>query len=160
MIDILPQIAHNYIAQAAFWGWFTAQAIKFVWQLVRHGKFRPERLVGSGGFPSSHTSFVIATTTAIYLKNGVSDLFILSLVFSIVVMYDASGVRRQAGRQAQILNQIVEYFSKRNIPVILKDREIVLKELLGHTPVEVFGGLVLGILIAYIQYFYVYNGVI
>ena len=64
MIDILPQIAHNYIAQAAFWGWFTAQAIKFVWQLLRHGKFRPERLVGSGGFPSSHTSFVIATTTA------------------------------------------------------------------------------------------------
>ena len=61
MIDILPQIAHNYIAQAAFWGWFTAQAIKFVWQLVRHGKFRPERLVGSGGFPSSHTPFVIAT---------------------------------------------------------------------------------------------------
>ena len=160
MIDILPQIAHNYIAQAAFWGWFTAQAIKFVWQLVRHGKFRPERLVGSGGFPSSHTSFVIATTTAIYLKNGASDLFILSLVFSIVVMYDASGVRRQAGRQAQILNQIVEYFSKRNIPVILKDREIALKELLGHTPVEVFGGLVLGNLIAYIQYFYVYNGVI
>mgnify|MGYP000556986467 CR=1 FL=1 len=160
MIDILPQIAHNYIAQAAFWGWFTAQAIKFVWQLVRHGKFRPERLVGSGGFPSSHTSFVIATTTAIYLKSGASDLFILSLVFSIVVMYDASGVRRQAGRQAQILNQIVEYFSKRNIPVILKDREIALKELLGHTPVEVFGGLVLGILIAYIQYFYVYNGVI
>ena len=160
MIDILPQIAHNYIAQAAFWGWFTAQAIKFVWQLLRHGKFRPERLVGSGGFPSSHTSFVIATTTAIYLKNGVTDLFILSLVFSIVVMYDASGVRRQAGRQAQILNQIVEYFSKRNIPVILKDREIALKELLGHTPVEVFGGLVLGILIAYIQYFYVYNGVI
>ena len=160
MIDILPQIAHNYIAQAAFWGWFTAQTIKFVWQLVRHGKFRPERLVGSGGFPSSHTSFVIATTTAIYLKNGASDLFILSLVFSIVVMYDASGVRRQAGRQAQILNQIVEYFSKRNIPVILKDREIALKELLGHTPVEVFGGLVLGILIAYIQYFYVYNGVI
>ena len=113
MIDILPQIAHNYIAQAAFWGWFTAQAIKFVWQLLKHGKFRPERLVGSGGFPSSHTSFVIATTTAIYLKNGASDLFILSLVFSIVVMYYASGVRLEAGRQAQILNQIVDYFTKK-----------------------------------------------
>ena len=160
MIDILPQIAHNYIAQAAFWGWFTAQAIKFVWQLLRHGKFRPERLVGSGGFPSSHTSFIIATTTAIYLKNGVTDLFILSLVFSIVVMYDASGVRRQAGRQAQILNQIVEYFSKRNIPVILKDREIALKELLGHTPIEVFGGLILGILVAFIQFYCIYHGVI
>jgi uncharacterized protein len=94
------------------------------------------------------------------LKYGITDIFVVALVFSIVVMYDASGVRRQAGRQAQILNQIVEYFSKRNIPVILKDREIALKELLGHTPVEVFGGLVLGILIAYIQYFYVYNGVI
>ena len=67
-------------------------------------------------------------------------------------MYDASGVRRQAGRQAQILNQIVEYFSKRNIPVILKGREIALKELLGHTPVEVFGGLVLGLSLIHISY--------
>ena len=104
---------------------------------------------------------MISTTAALYLKNdGITDIFVVALVFSIVVMYDASGVRREAGRQAKILNQIVEYFSKRNIPVILKDREIALKELLGHTPVEVFGGLVLGILIAYIQYFFVYNGVI
>ena len=144
MIDILPQIAHNYIAQAAFWGWFTAQAIKFVWQLLRHGKFRPERLVGSGGFPSSHTSFVIATTTAIYLKNGVTD---------------PSGVRLEAGRQAQILNQIVDYFTKKNIPVVITRKE-ALKELLGHTPIEVFGGLILGILVAFIQFYCIYHGVI
>ena len=75
-------------------------------------------------------------------------------------MYHSSAVRPKPRPQPQIINQIVEYLSKRNIPVILKDREIALKELLGHTPVEVFGGLVLGILIAYIQYFYVYNGVI
>ncbi len=76
-------------------------------------------------------------------------------------MYDASGVRRQAGRQAQILKpKLWSILVNEIIPVILKDREIALKELLGHTPVEVFGGLVLGILIAYIQYFYVYNGVI
>lgn len=160
MIDILLQTAHNYIAQAAFGGWFSAQAIKFIWQLVRFRRLRFERLVGSGGFPSSHTSFVIATTTAIFLKNGgVSDLFVLSLVFSIVVMYDASGVRLEAGRQAQILNQIVDYFLKRNIPVVITRKE-ALKELLGHTPVEVFGGLILGILVAYIQFYYVYNGVI
>ena len=151
MYHIFEEICHNYIAQAAFWGWFSAQAIKFLWQLIRYRTLRLERLVGSGGFPSSHTSFVISTTTALYFKIN---------VFSIVVMYDASGVRREAGRQAQILNQIVEYFSKRNIPVILKGREIALKELLGHTPIEVFGGLILGILVAYIQYFYVYNGVI
>ena len=122
MIDILPQIAHNYIAQAAFWGWFTAQAIKFVWQLLRHGKFRPERLVGSGGFPSSHTSL-------------------------------------EAGRQAQILNQIVDYFTKKNIPVVITRKE-ALKELLGHTPIEVFGGLILGILVAFIQFYCIYHGVI
>ena len=154
MYHIFEEICHNYIAQAAFWGWFSAQAIKFLWQLIRYRTLRLERLVGSGGFPSSHTSFVISTTTALYFKNnGITDLFVVALVFSIVVMYDASGVRREAGRQAQILNQIVEYFSKRNIPVALK-------ELLGHTPIEVFGGLILGILVAYIQYFYVYNGVI
>ena len=154
MYHIFEEICHNYIAQAAFWGWFSAQAIKFLWQLIRYRTLRLERLVGSGGFPSSHTSFVISTTTALYFKNnGITDLFVVALVFSIVVMYDASGVRREAGRQAQILNQIVEYFSKRNIP-------IALKELLGHTPIEVFGGLILGILVAYIQYFYVYNGVI
>lgn len=161
MYHIFEEICYNYIAQAAFWGWFSAQAIKFLWQLIRYRTLRLERLVGSGGFPSSHTSFVISTTTALYFKNnGITDLFVVALVFSIVVMYDASGVRREAGRQAQILNQIVEYFSKRNIPVILKGREIALKELLGHTPIEVFGGLILGILVAYIQYFYVYNGVI
>ena len=120
MYHILEEICHNYIAQAAFWGWFSAQAIKFLWQLVRYRTLRFERLVGSGGFPSSHTSFVISTTAALYFKNnGITDIFVVALVFS-----------------------------------------IALKELLGHTPVEVFGGLVLGILIAYIQYFYVYNGVI
>lgn len=159
MIDILQQIGNNYIAQAAFWGWFSAQAIKFLWQLLRYKRLRFERLIGSGGFPSSHTSFVIATTTSIYLKTGASDLFVLSLVFSIVVMYDASGVRLEAGRQAQILNQIIEYFEKKNIPVVIKSNE-ALKELLGHTPIEVFGGLILGVLIAYIQFYCIYKGVL
>ncbi|WP_251422314.1 divergent PAP2 family protein [Veillonella agrestimuris] len=158
MIQIVEEISQNYIAQAAFLGWFSAQAIKFLWQLIRHGQFRLERLIGSGGFPSSHTSFVISTTTALYLKNGVTDIFIVALVFSIVVMYDASGVRLEAGRQAQMINQIIDYFVKRNIPVVLKDRQFALKELLGHTPIEVFGGLILGIIVACIQYFYIYNG--
>lgn len=161
MYQILEELCQNYIAQAAFWGWFSAQAIKFLWQLIRYRTLRLERLVGSGGFPSSHTSFVISTTTALYLKhNGVTDLFIVALVFSIVVMYDASGVRLEAGKQAQIINEIVDYFTKKNIPVILGTREKALKELLGHTPIEVFGGLILGIIVACIQYFYIYNGVV
>ena len=160
MYHILEEICHNYIAQAAFWGWFSAQAIKFLWQLVRYRTLRFERLVGSGGFPSSHTSFVISTTAALYFKNnGITDIFVVALVFSIVVMYDASGVRLEAGRQAQILNQIVDYFTKKNIPVVITRKE-ALKELLGHTPIEVFGGLILGILVACIQFYYIYNGVI
>ena len=121
---------------------------------------RFERLVGSGGFPSSHTSFVISTTAALYFKNnGITDIFVVALVFSIVVMYDASGVRLEAGRQAQILNQIVDYFTKKNIPVVITRKE-ALKELLGHTPIEVFGGLILGILVAFIQFYCIYHGVI
>lgn len=159
MWQVIYELSQNYIAQAAFWGWLAAQTIKFLWQLLRYRTLRVERLVGPGGFPSSHTSFVISTTTALYLEHGgVTDIFIVALVFSIVVMYDASGVRREAGRQAQVLNQIVEYFEKKNIPVILKGREMVLKELLGHTPIEVLGGLILGIIVAYIQFYYVYNG--
>lgn len=83
MYHILEEICHNYIAQAAFWGWFSAQAIKFLWQLVRYRTLRFERLVGSGGFPSSHTSFVISTTAALYFKNnGITDIFVVALVFS------------------------------------------------------------------------------
>ena len=73
-------------------------------------------------------------------------------------MYDASGVRREAGKQAQILNQLIHYFKNKQIPVRLDGA--TLKELLGHTPFEVFGGLMLGILIACIQYFVVYGGAI
>ena len=70
-----------YIAQAAFWGWFSAQAIKFLWQFVRYRTLHFERLVGSGGFPSSHTSFVISTTAALYFKNnGITDIFVVALV--------------------------------------------------------------------------------
>ena len=161
IVETWQAISHNYIAQAAFWGWFAAQALKFIIVLVKDGVFRLERFVVAGGFPSSHTSFVISTTTALYLKNGPqSDLFIVSLIFSIVVIYDASGVRLEAGRQARILNQIVEYFTQQNIPVTLGSPGHTLKELLGHTPFEVFGGFILGIIIAYIQYYYVYNGVV
>lgn len=161
MLDVLQGIMHNYIAQAAFWGWFSAQLIKFLVVVVRHRTLRLERLVGSGGFPSSHTSFIISTTTAIYLKEGASsDLFILAIVMSCIVMYDATGVRRESGKQAEVLNQIISYFTKRGIPVTLKSHEQTLKELLGHTPIEVLGGVVLGIFIAWFQYTYLYQGLV
>ncbi|WP_298705142.1 divergent PAP2 family protein [uncultured Veillonella sp.] len=152
-MNFLNEIFSNYIAQAALWGWFIAQAIKFVIVLLQAKRFQWERLVGSGGFPSSHTSLVIALTTALGYKHGLgSDLFVIALVFSLIVMYDASGVRREAGRQAQILNQLLTHFKSRDIPVYMESGRM-LKELLGHTPFEVFGGAILGYIVASVMYY-------
>lgn len=154
--DAVTPLLQSYVAQSAALAWFIAQLMKLVIELLRHGNLRWERMVGSGGFPSSHTSLVIALTTAIGLHQGTdSDLFVTSLIFSLVVMYDASGVRREAGRQAQILNQLMEHFRQRNITVHEGSRS--LKELLGHTPFEVFGGVILGIAVAFMLY-YGYQG--
>lgn len=142
----------NEVFKAAFWSWFIAQAYKFIFNLVRYRQIRWERLIGSGGFPSSHTAFVIAATTMVGLRQGLdADLFAVCLVFSLIVMYDASGVRREAGRQAQIINQLLSHLSKRNISVGVDVP--LLKELLGHTPFEVFGGVLLGLAVALYRYF-------
>jgi acid phosphatase family membrane protein YuiD len=94
-----------------------------------------------GGMPSSHTAMVMGLTTSIGRFNGVtSPLFAVALIFSFVVMYDAAGVRRAAGRQAALLNRLVEdLFSQRGV------KEEQLRELLGHTPVEVLAGAALGV---------------
>ena len=147
-MNLLADIFSGYLAQTAALSWFLAQLMKFLIEFVRNDAIRWERMVGSGGFPSSHTSLVIGMSTAIGLTHGFSsDLFVISLVFSLVIMYDASGVRLETGRQAQVLNQIIDYFEKKNITVH-RGGQIILKELLGHTPFEVFGGFVLGVLVA------------
>lgn len=158
-MDLLISFTNNYIAQAAFFGWFSAQVIKFIIVLCYHHTLQWERLVGPGGFPSSHTSFVVATTAALGIKNGIhSDIFALAIVVSCIVMYDASSVRLETGKQAQVLNQIMAYFRDKAIPVHLNGH--ALKELLGHTPIEVMGGLILGIIVAFIQYYCFYDGVL
>lgn len=152
-MQFLNQLFSNYIAISAFWGWFLAQALKFVIVLWQIRRLQWERLIGSGGFPSSHTSLVVALSTATAYEHGpTSDLFVICLTFSLIVMYDASGVRREAGRQAQILNQLMEHFKTRNIPVHIEGGQM-LKELLGHTPFEVFGGAILGYAVASIIYY-------
>ncbi len=151
--EILFQIFHNYIFQTAFWGWFIAQFLKFIIEIIRQDTFNWERLVGSGGFPSSHTSLVISMTTSIGLHRGIdSDLFALSLVFSLIVMYDASGIRREAGRQAQILNKLMNNLATKDLSLANEGK--LLKELVGHTPFEVFGGVMLGILVGFVMYYY------
>lgn len=142
-------LLENKILICAILGWFIAQALKVVFVLIQEKKFDMRRFVGSGGMPSSHSSFVLALTTAVAFEEGLnSALFAVCVVFSFIVMYDAAGVRRAAGKQAEILNSIIENFWQDN-PKVTGER---LKELLGHTPKQVFVGAILGILISVIMY--------
>ena len=123
--------------------WFVVQTIKVIVEIAKNKKLDIKRWWGSGGMPSSHSAFVCSLATAIGLTEGMdSAIFALSICFATVVMYDASGVRRAAGKQAKILNQLIESEGK-NINVQEK-----LIELLGHTPLEVYVGAVIGITLA------------
>jgi acid phosphatase family membrane protein YuiD len=134
----------NEILCVTLLSWFIAQTLKVVFTLIKDKKLKIYRFVGSGGMPSSHSSLVMGLSTAIGLKNGWdSTEYAISLAFALITMYDASGVRRAVGKQAIILNKIIEDRHK-NKPI----EEKRLKELIGHTPVEVFAGALLGILIA------------
>lgn len=129
--------------------WFTAQVIKVITSLIQDKRFDFRRLVGSGGMPSSHASFVTSLAVSVGIIEGFSSTdFAICTVFALVVMYDAAGVRRAAGQQARILNKLLEDFEKSDFSQSDKH----LKELLGHTPKEVFVGALLGIAIALLRH--------
>ena len=139
-------IFENLSLWSAIFAWAAAQAIKILIELYKTKKLRLALIISSGGMPSSHTAFVTAMSIAIGLIEGFhSMLFAVSAVMSLVVMYDASGVRRAAGKQAEVINMIVENIE--NTGLILDKK---LKELLGHSPIEVAAGAALGTLIAII----------
>jgi len=119
--------------------------------------FNFSRVIGSGGMPSSHASFVSTLSTSIGLRYGFrSDLFAIVAVFSLIIIYDAGGVRRAVGEQANVLNKIIrnldlkQFSRSADKELIIKD----LKELIGHTPIEVLVGTLLGIIIALLNHFY------
>lgn len=136
---------------AAVLGWFIAQALKVIFVLIKDKHFDIRRMIGSGGMPSSHSAFVMAMTTATAYECGISSpIFAVCVVVAFVVMYDASGVRRETGRQAEILNDIIENIGK-DTPEVMGKR---LKELIGHTPFEVAVGAILGVVIGIITHIF------
>lgn len=137
-------IMQNDILYAAILSWLIAQTLKVIITLLLEKEFKFERFHGSGGMPSSHTSTIMAASTAIGITQGFeTPLYAMSLIMAFIVMYDASGVRRSVGKQAKLLNDIIEdLFSHKHL------EEEKLKELVGHKPTEVFVGAILGILIA------------
>jgi len=137
---------NNRILLSALIGWFVAQVLKTLIDLFINKSFHPERLIGAGGMPSSHSATVCALATAAYLEFGIaSSEFAISFVLSMIVMHDATGVRRETGRQAVLLNTFMtQYPLKKNN----KDFETKLKEYIGHSPMQVLAGGILGCLIA------------
>lgn len=175
-MNLLRMLTSNYILNVGVTSWLLAQIIKLILTLVTTKKVVLERLIGSGGMPSSHSALTCSVAIAMARKMGFdSPEFGLALCFAGVVMYDAMGVRRAAGEQAKVLNRMVFEFEfpffqlgkqkfskgkhtgpKQDEPSLeraaeketapLLDKE--LKEFLGHTPIEVVGGCLLGILVS------------
>jgi len=129
-----------------------AQLIKVITYICTHKKINFKIFTTTGGMPSSHTAGVIALSTSVALIEGLDSIaFAISLGFSLVIMQDAAGLRRAAGKTAATLNRLVDEFVQKNQEV---KPYAVLKELLGHTPLEVFCGMLLGIFISFVVHYY------
>lgn len=142
-MDILGQ--YKFLV-TPFLVWFGIQLFKLIWDIVTTHKFNFKRILGAGGMPSSHSAVVTSLATMIGKTNGIqSPIFAMSVVFAFIVMYDAAGVRRAAGKQAKLLNKIVETPGLTGVEVSER-----LVEVLGHTPTQVLVGAIIGILIGLI----------
>jgi acid phosphatase family membrane protein YuiD len=143
---IINDIIGNKVIFAGIIGWAVAQILKVVTNSLKIKEVDLSRIIGSGGMPSSHSSFVMAVAVKTGMETGFdSPMFALAIAFAVVVMYDAAGVRRAAGNQAKVLNLIISDLSHKK--GLQQDR---LKELIGHTPFEVIAGAILGIFIGLI----------
>lgn len=141
---MILDIIGNTAIRAAFLAWAAAQAIKVLLTLAISKRFDHSRVLGSGGMPSSHSAMVCSMVTAIGIREGVdSSIFALAFCFAGVVMYDAAGVRRSTGKNAAVLNRLMEDLASNGFSF----NEERLKELVGHTPIQVFAGALLGVLV-------------
>lgn len=144
-MEWLTQLSNNKILISSVLAWLLAQILKTLINFLSTKEFNPERLFGSGGMPSSHSSTVCALVTAVAFRYGCDTYeFAMAAVFAIIVMYDAMNVRREAGEHAKWINLITTTLQP-DIPIERK-----FKEYLGHTPLQVLMGAILGVVTALI----------
>ena len=138
----MMEIIHEYRYLIVTFGtWFFIQLFKLIYDLVTTKKFNFKRILGAGGMPSSHSAVVVALCTMVGKEYGInSAIFGIAVIFAFVVMYDAAGVRRAAGKQAKLLNKIIETPGLTSVEVSEK-----LVEVLGHTPMQVVVGALIGL---------------
>ena len=142
-MNVWNDLLGNQLLISAVVGWVVAQFLKTLIDFALNKSFNKERLVGSGGMPSSHSATVCGLTTAAVIKYGVGSFeFAISFVLAMIVMYDAMGVRRETGKQARLLNTVF-FENILNIDGVLLQEK--LKEYVGHTPLQVVAGAILGI---------------
>jgi len=140
----LGALLQNHVLLTGMVGWFLAQALKIPVDCIRERRWNWALFFAAGGMPSSHSCLVTSTALAVGLHYGFDNpLFAVAVAFTMVVVYDAAGVRRQAGMQAQKINILVEELLKGH-PI----SEQHLREVIGHTPLEALGGVLLGLVVA------------
>lgn len=145
MAEVFGALWENKVLMAALFGWLTAQGAKAIIYAILNKKWSWERLLGSGGMPSSHAATVCSLTVAVLLNYGAGSVeFAISFILSAIVLHDARGVRWEAGKQAKILNHILQDFKKGELHPF---SDTQLKELVGHTPLQVLVGSIWGIMI-------------
>ena len=146
--DFLREIWSNRIIGSILLAWFVAQSLKVFLGIFREKRFNFKWFVETGGMPSSHAASVASLATAVGLSSGFnSPLFAVASLVALVIMFDAQGVRRNTGKQAEVLNKMMDDIYLKH--EIQEDR---LKELLGHTPIEVMTGALLGIILTLFCY--------
>lgn len=147
MKNVVDFLTGNLILNLAIIAWAAAQILKLIVVLITERRWDWQHILSSGGMPSSHSSCVCACATSVgYLYGWGSPLFAIAAVTAVVVMYDAFNVRRETGEQAKILNYMMEHWAQMK-PEEIFDR--ALKELIGHTPLQVFMGALLGIAVGW-----------
>jgi hypothetical protein len=154
----LQAAIHNPVLIAPICGWLIAQILKVIIHLCMTKQWKWERVVGGGGMPSSHSATVGALATVTLLRYGTGSFeFALATIFAIVVMYDAMNVRMETGKQGVFLNLLIRNEDiKAKLDDVSKDKwpETIFKEYVGHTPLQVLVGLIIGIIIGWLTYRY------
>ena len=144
-------LSANQILTASLLSWFIAQVLKTIINFVLLGKFQLERMWGDGGMPSAHSATVCAMAIVTGRSAGISSpIFAVACVVAIITMHDAMGVRRETGEQAKVLNKMLEQWievTEKNNPFL---QNMHLKEMVGHTPLQVMAGFALGILVGFL----------
>lgn len=138
----------NRILVASFFGWLSAQVLKTIIYVLVNKEFNAERLTGDGGMPSSHSATVMALVTSTVFGYGVGSFeFAIAGVLALIVMHDAMGVRRETGIQAKVINNMMDWFQELDSDIPVEEK---LKEFVGHTPLQVVFGGILGIVVGII----------